>query len=263
MAFHQDPPTLKDPFENDSFLRGYLSRHVAGDAHRAIADDLREVGAIASELYALKQADPKDEPRLVSWDAWGHRIDRIELSALWKKAKRVAAERGVVGTAYERKNGEYSRIHQFALAYLLEGTWDVYSCPLAMTDGAAKTLLVHIAGGESLTLLEVDAIMKQLGKNVPDQTHILFGVAVDAKLGDSVCVTLLSSLGLAQLNTVAAAAPPVDMLPIKDRPMPSIMDNLGGSSAAPAPIPAPAPVSTPAPAQVTAATPAPRSPRRQ
>lgn len=87
-----------------------------------------------------------------------------------------------------------------------------------------KTLLVHIAGGESLTLLEVDAIMKQLGKNVPDQTHILFGVAVDPKLGDSVCVTLLSSLGLAQLNTVAAAAPPVEMLPIKERAMPSIMD---------------------------------------
>ncbi|MES2595908.1 MAG: hypothetical protein V4662_11260 [Verrucomicrobiota bacterium] len=125
-----------------------------------------------------------------------------------------------------------------------------------------KTLLVHIAGGESLTLLEVDAIMKLLGKNVPDQTHILFGVAVDAKLGDSVCVTLLSSLGLAQLNTVAAAAPPVDMLPIKDRPMPSIMDNLGGS-AVPAPTPAPTAASTPAPApaQVTAATTAPRASR--
>lgn len=92
-----------------------------------------------------------------------------------------------------------------------------------------KTLLVHIAGGESLTLLEVDAIMKQLGKNVPDQTHILFGVAVDAKLGDSVCVTLLSSLGLAQLNTVAAAAPPAEMLPIKERPMPSIMDSVAAA----------------------------------
>lgn len=117
-----------------------------------------------------------------------------------------------------------------------------------------KTLLVHIAGGESLTLLEVDAIMKLLGKNVPDQTHILFGVAVDAKLGDSVCVTLLSSLGLAQLNTVAAAAPPVDMLPVKDRPMPSIMDNLG-APAAHAPAPAPAPI----PAPAAAAAPAPRA----
>jgi len=141
MAFYQDPPTLKDPFESDSFLRGYLSRHVPGDAHAAITNDLREVSAIAAELHALKHADPKDEPRLVSWDAWGTRVDRIELSALWKRAQRVAAERGVVGTAYERKNGEYSRIHQFALVYLLEGTWDVYSCPLAMTDGAAKTLL--------------------------------------------------------------------------------------------------------------------------
>lgn len=103
-----------------------------------------------------------------------------------------------------------------------------------------KTLLVHIAGGESLTLLEVDAIMKQLGKNVPDQTHILFGVAVDAKLGDSVCVTLLSSLGLAQLNTVAAAAPPADMLPVKERPMPSIMD-----AVTPAPAPAPKPAKAP------------------
>jgi len=103
-----------------------------------------------------------------------------------------------------------------------------------------KTLLVHIAGGESLTLLEVDAIMKQLGKNVPDQTHILFGVAVDPKLGDSVCVTLLSSLGLAQLNTVAAAAPPVEMLPIKDRVMPSIMDSMPPApKAAKAPKPAP------------------------
>jgi cell division protein FtsZ len=101
-----------------------------------------------------------------------------------------------------------------------------------------KTLLVHIAGGESLTLLEVDAVMKQLGKNVPDQTHILFGVAVDAKLGDSVCVTLLSSLGLAQLNTLAAAAPPVEMMPHKERSMPSIMDSVTQAPKAATPKPA-------------------------
>jgi len=99
-----------------------------------------------------------------------------------------------------------------------------------------KTLLVHIAGGDSLTLLEVDAIMKQLGKNVPDQTHILFGVAVDPKLGESVSVTLISSLGLNQLNTIAAAAPPVDMLPKKERPMPSVLQNVA-AKAEPTPTP--------------------------
>jgi cell division protein FtsZ len=117
-----------------------------------------------------------------------------------------------------------------------------------------KTLLVHIAGGESLTLLEVDAIMKQLGKNVPDQTHILFGVAVDPKLGDSVCVTLLSSLGLAQLNTLAAAAPPAEMLPVREREMPKVMDVMTPAQAAPQPPPAPKPARAP---KVEAAKPAP------
>lgn len=105
-----------------------------------------------------------------------------------------------------------------------------------------KTLLVHIAGGDSLTLLEVDAIMKQLGKNVPDQTHILFGVAVDPKLGESVSVTLISSLGLAQLNTIAAAAPPSEMLPLKERSMPSM---LSAVAAKPAPQARHAPVAEP------------------
>lgn len=75
-----------------------------------------------------------------------------------------------------------------------------------------KTLLVHVAGGETLTLVEVEGIMKQLGRNVPDQTHILFGLAVDSKLGESVAVTLISSLDLTQLNAHAAAAPPAEMM---------------------------------------------------
>jgi hypothetical protein len=104
--------------------------------------------------------------------------------------------------------------------------------------------------------------MKQLGKNVPDQTHILFGVAVDTKLGESVSVTLISSLGLNQLNTVAAAAPPAEMLPLKERAMPSVLNTVAAKPPAPvkqAPveeamdmlfkteeITAPAPVETPA-----------------
>jgi len=75
-----------------------------------------------------------------------------------------------------------------------------------------KNLLVHVAGGESLTLVEVEGVMKQLGRHVPDQTHILFGLGVDAKLGDAIAVTLISSLGLNQLNAHAAAAPPSEML---------------------------------------------------
>jgi alkylation response protein AidB-like acyl-CoA dehydrogenase len=49
----------------------------------------------------------------------------------------------VVATAYERAHGEYSRTHQFALAYLYSPSSALFNCPLAMTDGAAVTLLRH------------------------------------------------------------------------------------------------------------------------
>ncbi len=85
--------------------------------------------------------DQKAEPRLSQWDAWGNRVDAIELTPLWKDMARVTAEEGLVATAYERRHGAASRIHQFALVYLVNPTSGVYSCPLAMTDGAAKTLV--------------------------------------------------------------------------------------------------------------------------
>jgi len=93
------------------------------------------------ELYQMQLADRLNEPALIQWDAWGNRIDRIEVSPLWKAAERLAAEKGVVAAAYERRYGRFSRPCQFALAYLFHPSTDVYTCPLAMTDGAARTLL--------------------------------------------------------------------------------------------------------------------------
>src|SRR5919112_4032160 len=89
-----------------------------------------------------------NEPRLTQWDAWGERVDRIEVSPLWRVAERLAAERGLVAIPYERRHGAHSRVHQFALAYLFTPSTDIYSCPLAMTDGAARVLLT--SGNESL-----------------------------------------------------------------------------------------------------------------
>jgi alkylation response protein AidB-like acyl-CoA dehydrogenase len=65
------------------------------------------------------------------------------VSPLWREAAIIAAEHGVVATAYEKRHGSLSRVHQMALLYLFNPSTDVYSCPLAMTDGAAKTLLSH------------------------------------------------------------------------------------------------------------------------
>jgi alkylation response protein AidB-like acyl-CoA dehydrogenase len=142
MTFQQAAPTLGNQYEDDRVLRSYLARVFPADMLRDIEPSLNEMGRLAgAELYQLQLADRLNEPRLTQWDAWGNRIDHIELTPLWKLAERIAVEHGVVATAYERKLGSLSRVHQCALAYLFTPSTDIYSCPLAMTDGAARTLL--------------------------------------------------------------------------------------------------------------------------
>lgn len=144
MAFFQSPPELGNQYDDDGVLVRYLKRALPEDVHREVEPSLREMGRLAGgELYRLQLADRLNVPVLTQWDPWGNRIDHIELTPLWQRAAKIAVEHGLVATAYERKHGAFSRIHQFALAYLFDASTDVYTCPLAMTDGAAKTLVSH------------------------------------------------------------------------------------------------------------------------
>ncbi|MBP8949215.1 MAG: acyl-CoA dehydrogenase family protein, partial [Candidatus Promineofilum sp.] len=147
--FNQPPPRLGNQYDEDRVLRSYLRRRLPPEALAAVEPALREMGALAGgELYALQLADRLNEPALTQWDAWGERVDRIAVTPLWQRAERLAAEFGVVATAYERDYGPLSRPVQFALAYLFHPSTDVYTCPLAMTDGAARTL--QLSGNRSL-----------------------------------------------------------------------------------------------------------------
>ena len=140
--FVQLPPELANQYNDDRVLRSYLHRVLPDEVRNAIEPQLRAMGErAAGELYRQQLAEREVEPRLVQWDAWGNRIDLIEVTPLWRKAEHIAAEEGLVAIAYERSHGAHSRVHQFALAYLYTPSTDIYSCPLAMTDGAACALL--------------------------------------------------------------------------------------------------------------------------
>jgi cell division protein FtsZ len=60
----------------------------------------------------------------------------------------------------------------------------------------ATHVLVQVAGGPGMTLSEVEILMQELGRHVSDQTQILFGAVVDARLGDRLSVTIISSLSV-------------------------------------------------------------------
>ena len=136
MAFFQDPPRLGNQFDDDAQLTSWIARFIP-----EAAGELRTLGDLAVEMYGKQLLDRENDPKLIQWDAWGNRVDRIEVSPLWQEAQVLAAKHGMVAAGYEPRYGVHSRTHQFSIIHVLGPSLDVYSCPLAMTDGAARTLI--------------------------------------------------------------------------------------------------------------------------
>jgi len=141
LSFIQAPPGLGNQFDDDWMLRAWLESTLPAellDAQRATLSELGERSA--GEWYRMQLADRLNEPRLNQWSPWGERIDEIELTPLWRRAKHWAAEYGLVATGYDGSLAEHARTVQFARAWLFIPSTDFYGCPLAMTDGAARIL---------------------------------------------------------------------------------------------------------------------------
>jgi putative acyl-CoA dehydrogenase len=142
--FYQDPPRLTNQYDDDPVLRSYLSRRLPPEVLAEIQPELRHLGRRAvTDLLALDAAAEATPPRLVQYDPWGRRVDDIVTSEAWSALDRVAAEEGLVAIGYEREHGALSRIDQFARLYLYAPSSATYSCPLAMTDGAARLLELY------------------------------------------------------------------------------------------------------------------------
>ena len=161
--FNQSPPELGNQYDDDRPLRSILARLIPKDAMPRVEQELRAMGELAGgELYRMSLEDRLNEPTLTQWSPYGERIDKIEVTKLWQRCAEIVPRHGVVATAYERKLGALSRVHMFALAYLFNPSSDVYTCPLAMTDGAARTLLA--SGNKAL----IDRAIPRLTSRDPE-----------------------------------------------------------------------------------------------
>jgi len=142
--FFQDAPQLGNQFDDDRVLRWYLERALPAEVREEVEPDLRNLGGrVVGDLLPLAADAHQNPPRLVQFDPWGRRIDEIETAHGWRALDRISAEEGLVSIAYERRFGPLSRIYQFAKLYLFSPASATYTCPLAMTDGAARAIEVH------------------------------------------------------------------------------------------------------------------------
>lgn len=144
MEFYQKPAHLKNQYEDDRVLKDYLQNIFPAEFFKEIEKDLSRFGArVVDEMEALAQKAEAQPPVHVPYDPWGKRIDEIKVSEAWDRLHVIAAEEGIVANGYDRKYGEYSRLYQFAKLYLYHPSSAIYSCPLAMTDGAARVIELH------------------------------------------------------------------------------------------------------------------------
>lgn len=151
--FYQSPPRLQNTFKSDFLLQKYLQKYLQvnlpSEKYREVQEHLAHLGERAVTDMLEFAADAEAQPPVhIPFDPWGKRIDQIQVSPGWKSLEKAAAEEGIVATAFERKHAEYSRVYQMALLYLYSPSSAIYSCPLAMTDGAARIL--EVSGDEVL-----------------------------------------------------------------------------------------------------------------
>jgi alkylation response protein AidB-like acyl-CoA dehydrogenase len=143
--FVQPAPQLADPYTDDRVLRGWLDRLLGADGHAVARDRLTALAAEVTgplrEAHADAEAHP---PRLVRYDGWGARVDRIETAPGWERLRRAAAEHAVVALPYLDKAREQwgagARVVQHALLHLYGPESATFGCPVAMADGAAALL---------------------------------------------------------------------------------------------------------------------------
>lgn len=139
--FFQSSPQLENQYTGDAVLQSYVHRYIPEEILAPIETDLIRFGErVATEVYELGLQCEREPPQLLQFDAWGNRVDQLITSTAWKRQHDISAEEGLIANAYERKYGEWSRLYQVIKLFLYSPSSGLYSCPLAMTDGAARVI---------------------------------------------------------------------------------------------------------------------------
>lgn len=138
MGFLQDAPQLLHPYRHDRLLQALLARALPAERRAALDTDLLALGDYAQLAWSRAISSSRRKPVLTQWDAWGQRIDRIELTTAWQEGPQLTTRHAVLAAGHA--DDPHARLEQFTRVYLYHLASEFYTCPLAMTDGAAAAI---------------------------------------------------------------------------------------------------------------------------
>jgi alkylation response protein AidB-like acyl-CoA dehydrogenase len=148
-GFLQTPPQLPDAWASDPLLRESLAFHLGEEVFAHAAPLFREMGrlVVAPQTLALAKRAESEPPEHIPYSAFGERVDEIRVSDAYTALGRIGVELGVTAMPYEAEPfGAKARVVWAGLMSMWGPASGLYSCPVAMTDAAARTLIDH--GGD-------------------------------------------------------------------------------------------------------------------
>lgn len=151
MTFFQAAPERANRFVSDPILRAATERLLPEDLRasrheplggKTVDEWLHGLGELAATRWpAMAAAAEAAPPTLTRYDAWGRRIDRIDVAPEWLALVEEGRAAGVVSLPYGEGFERFGRVLQFLALDLFMPVSATADCPLSMTDAAARVLL--------------------------------------------------------------------------------------------------------------------------
>lgn len=134
---NQPPPLAGHDIAADAALLEGVAREGAGWA----ADDLHRLGKLGGEAEPQRWAVEANtsEPRLVTHDRYGHRVDEVEFHPAWHRLMEVAVGEGLAAAPWaDRRAGAH--VARAAGMFTWSQVEAGHSCPISMTYAVVPAL---------------------------------------------------------------------------------------------------------------------------
>lgn len=139
-----DPPS-ENYWDACPDFRALCRRKLSDDAFAWAEPQLAAMGENAAKIVApLAAVADRERPRLLTHDARGERVSRVEYHSSYREMERIAYGSGMIAMKYQTH--EHSReapFIGFALGYMFAMAECGLYCPVCMTDGVARVLTRH------------------------------------------------------------------------------------------------------------------------
>ncbi|GAB2569482.1 DNA alkylation response protein [Paractinoplanes abujensis] len=181
-VFNQAPPLVDHDVAADPALLAAVEREGAPWA----AGDLHRLGKLAGTAEPQRWADEanRHEPRLLTHDRYGHRVDEVDFHPSWHRLMEVAVSEGLAGAAWAgtRPGAHVARAAGFYVWSQVEAG---HACPVSMTYAVIPALR-HAPGLSALYEPLLASRSYDPGLRTPSaKSGLLAGMGMTEKQGGS------------------------------------------------------------------------------